>query len=528
MKTRKFPEGASRQHGITRREFSAGMLALGLSGVAAGSLSSTSSLAEVPKKGGTFRVGIGAGETPDSLEPGTSSNEMVQVLGWSLRNNLVEIDHQGSAIPELAENWEANSDATVWTFKLRPGVEFHNGKTLNVDDVLFSMNWHARHDSTSAAKSLLASVASIAADGDRITFKLTAGSADFPYALADKHLHIVPNETKDFSDGMGTGGYQLVSFQPGVGAHLKRNPNYWKEGRAHFDAVELLSLKDTHARHVALHTREVDAIDKLDIKTVRFLEKQEGIEVTKVQGRQHYTFAMRTDTAPFDKLDVRLALKYAIDRQEILDKVLGGIGALGNDQPISPAYRYYNPDIPQRMYDPDKAKFHLKQAGMTNLRVPLSVAEVAFQGAVDAGTLYREHAAKAGIEIDVVSEANDGYWSNVWLKKPWCAIVWFGRGTEDWTFSLTYAAGAPWNDTFWTHERFNKLLLETRAQLDQEKRRGMYFEMQQILHDDGGAVIPVFAPYLEAHAVGKARPVMPISPDGPMDGLRIVERWSQT
>lgn len=527
MTTRRFPGSVPQQHGVSRRAFNAGMLALGAAGLAVHGSRASASAAAAAKKGGTFRVGIGAGETPDTLAPGTSSNEMVQVLGWSLRNNLVEMDHQGNAIPELAEEWEANADATVWTFKLRRGVEFHNGKTLDVNDVLYSMNWHTRQDSTSAAKSLLASVASIAADGDRITFKLTAGSADFPYALADKHLHIVPNEAKDFADGMGTGGYQLVRFQPGIGAQLKRNPNYWKEGRANFDEVELLSLKDTNARHIALQTREVDAIDKLDIKTVRFLEKQEGIEVTRIQGRQHYTFAMRTDTAPFDKLDVRLALKYAIDRQDILDKVLGGIGALGNDQPISPAYRYYNPDVPQRMYDPDKARFHLKQAGMTSLRVPLSVAEVAFQGAVDAGTLYREHAAKAGIEIDVISEANDGYWSNVWLKKPWCAIVWFGRGTEDWTFSLTYAAGAPWNDTYWKHERFNKLLLEARAELDQEKRRVMYYEMQQILHDDGGAVIPVFAPFLEAHAVGKVRPVTPISPDAPMDGLRIVERWAQ-
>lgn len=522
MKTRMI-SGNGRE-GVTRRGFTTGMLALG---TAASGLFAGSARAAAPKKGGTFRVGIGAGETPDILEPGTSSNEMVQVLGWSLRNNLVELDHQGNAVPELAESWEPNSDATVWSFKLRRGVEFHNGKTLSVDDVLYSMNWHMRKDSTSAAKSLLDSVASVTADGDRVTFKLTAGSADFPYALADKHLHIVPNETKDFSDGMGTGGYKLENFQPGIRADLKRNPNYWKEGRANFDVVEILSLKDTNARHTALITGAVDAIDKLDVKTIDRLTQQPGIEVTKVQGRQHYTFAMRTDTAPFDNRDVRQALKYAIDRQDILDKVLGGIGALGNDQPISPAYRYYDPDIQQTMYDPDKAKFHLKQAGMTNLRVPLSVADVAFQGAVDAGTLYREHAAKAGIEIDLIREADDGYWSNVWLKKPWCAIVWFGRGTEDWTFSLTYAADAPWNDTFWKNDRFNKLLLEARAELDQAKRRGMYFEMQQIVHDDGGAVIPVFAPFLEAHAPARVRPVAPLSSDAPLDGLRIVERWSQ-
>ncbi|MGE0237893.1 MAG: ABC transporter substrate-binding protein, partial [Parvibaculaceae bacterium] len=262
MTTRGFSRGIPRQHGVSRREFNAGMLALGLSSLA---VPSAPSRAAAPKKGGTFRVGIGAGETPDTLVPGTSANEMLQVLGWSLRNNLVELDHQGNAVPELAADWEANPDATVWTFKLRPGVEFHNGKTLSVDDILYSMNLHMRQDSTSAAKSLLAAVASIAADGDRIKFTLTAGSADFPYALADKHLHIVPDGTTDYSDGMGTGGYRLVSFQPGVRAQLKRNPNYWKEGRAHFDEVELLSLKDTHARHIALHTGEVDAIDKLDI-----------------------------------------------------------------------------------------------------------------------------------------------------------------------------------------------------------------------------------------------------------------------
>src|SRR5262245_44185928 len=113
MKTRKFSKDVP-PHGLSRRDFNAGMLAFGLSGLAAtGSLSSTASLAAAPKKGGTFRVGIGAGETPDTLEPGTSANEMLQVLGWGLRNNLVELDHQGNAVPELAESWEPNADATV-------------------------------------------------------------------------------------------------------------------------------------------------------------------------------------------------------------------------------------------------------------------------------------------------------------------------------------------------------------------------------------------------------------------------------
>ena len=188
---------------------------------------------------------------------------------------------------------------------------------------------------------------------------------------------------------------------------------------------------------------------------------------------------MRTDTAPFDNNDVRLALKYALDREALLKTVLRGHGAVGNDHPISPANYYHASELPQRTYDPDKAKFHLKKAGLTSLSVDLSAADAAFAGAVDAAVLYREHAAVAGIEINVVREPNDGYWSNVWMNKPWGMCYWGGRPTEDWMFSTSYAAGASWNDSFWNHERFNKLLLLARAELDETHlRREMYVEMQ--------------------------------------------------
>jgi peptide/nickel transport system substrate-binding protein len=148
---------------------------------------------------------------------------------------------------------------------------------------------------------------------------------------------------------------------------------------------------------------------------------------------------MRTDTPPFDNNEVRQALKYAVDREALLQSVLRGHGVLGNDHPIGRSNRYHADELEQRTYDPDKAKFHLKNAGLSSLKVDLSAADAAFAGAVDAAVLYKEHAAKPGIEINVVREPNDGYWSNVWLKKPWCAVYWGGRPTEDWMFSTAYA-----------------------------------------------------------------------------------------
>ena len=112
-----------------------------------------------------------------------------------------------------------------------------------------------------------------------------------------------------------------------------------------------------------------------------------------------------------------------------LKKVFLGHGKVGNDNPIAPGIKYAIDPTPKFTYDPEKAKFHLKKAGLSSLKVDLSAADAAFTGAVDAAVLYQEHAKAAGIDINVVREPNDGYWDNVWLKKPWCASYWNGRPT---------------------------------------------------------------------------------------------------
>ena len=120
---------------------------------------------------------------------------------------------------------------------------------------------------------------------------------------------------------------------------------------------------------------------------------------------------------------------------------------------------------------------------------------------MDTAILFKEHAAKAGIKIDVVREPADGYWTNVWMKKDWSFSFWNGRPTEDWMFSLAYAGDAAWNECFWKNEKFDKLLVEARAELDENKRREMYTEMQQIVRDEGGSIIPMFATDFQAASV---------------------------
>ena len=509
---------------MSRREFIAYASAAGVTAALSPTLLPTTARAAKPRRGGRLRMGLDGAATSDNLDPGIQVAVMPRTLVYgALANALVEIDAAGQPVPELAESWESTPDAKKWIFKLRKGVEFHNGKTMDADDVIYSINWHRKEDTKSAAKSLLESVVAIKKeDKYTVVFEMESGNADFPYTLSDVHLVVGPKDT-DLAKGIFTGAYVLKDFEPGVRAFCTRNPNYFKSDRGWFDEVEILGINDVNARTNALKTGRIDVMNRCALKTVHLFKRVPGVQVMRQDGFKHFSFAMRTDMAPYGNNDVRLALKYAVDREQMVQTILRGYGRVGNDHPISVANRYHADELPQRQYDPDKAKFHLKKAGLSDAIFKFHAAEAAFEGAVDAGVLYREQAAKAGITIDVVREPNDGYWSDVWMKKPWCAVYWFGRSTEDMMFSTTYAKGAAWNDTFWDHKRFNELLIAARAELDEKKRRGMYVEMQRIVRDEGGAVVPMFSADLAAASEKIAHESL--AANGEIDGFRAAERW---
>lgn len=515
---------------ISRRNFLAQTVALGATAAMASTLASKVGVAATPKRGGRLRAAITGGGTGDVLDPAQIlDNYMIAISFGQLRNCLTEIAPNGELVGELAESWEASADAASWRFKIRQGVEFHNGKTLDANDVVASINHHRGEDTKSAAKGIISPIENVEADGkDTVVFSLKGGSADFPYLMSDYHLGICPAKDGgiDWDSGVGTGGYVLDSFDPGVRTLVKRSPNYWKEGRAHFDEIETLYISDVSARTSALQTDQIDVMSNVDLKTVHLLKRKSGIQIINTTGNKHVTLPMNTKLAPFDNVDLRLALKYAIDREQWLKVILKGYGALGNDHPIGPAnqYRATDEELPQRVYDPDKAKFHLKKAGHDSISLKLHMSNTAFEGAVDAGTLYRESAKVSGIDIEIVREPNDGYWSNVWMKKPWVAGYWSGRSTEDWMFSQVYASGVDWNESYWENEAFNKLLVTARAELDTNKRREMYVEMQRLVRDDAGTIIPLYTSFVSA-ASDKVHIPDEMASNWELDGIKFTERW---
>lgn len=486
---------------LNRRSFMGRAAALGATTTFASTMLASAVMAAGPVKGGTLRVGIQGGSSTDSLDPGLSTNATsLQILRmWG--EPLVELAEDGGIDPRLASEYEASADAKTWTFTMRSGVTYSNGKSVTAEDVKATIERHAGEESKSGALGLLRGIVSMSTDGDRFILELDTPNADLPYLLADYHLVIQPNGGKDDpTAAIGSGPYILKSHEPGVRHVFEKNPNYWNDDLGHAETVELLVINDDTARVAALQSGQVHMVNRVPPKVASLVGRMGGVQVHSTPSAGHYVFIMHADTAPFDNKDLRLALKYAINREEMVEKILFGNGTAGNDSPINASYPLFS-EREQRTYDPEKAAFHFKASGHDG-SVLLRTSDNSFPGAPDAAQLFQQSAGAAGITLDIKREPNDGYWSEVWNKQPFCTSYWGGRPTQDAMFSTAYLSSADWNDTRFFNEGFDKMLLAARAELDEGKRKAIYSDMSTIVSDDGGLICPMFNNFIDAVSEG--------------------------
>lgn len=516
----------ARRGRLSRRDFMQYATAAGLTAGAATGLWSSAAKAE-PVRGGTFRFGIHDGNTNDSHDPGTYLTRQMIYLAHQYRSYLTQIETDGSLGGDLAVEWSSNETATEWTFKLTDKASFHSGKAVTADDAIASLNHHRGDASTSAAKALLASVVDIAKTDD-LTFVVTleSGNADLPWLMTDYHLAICPanpDGSIDWQSGDGSGPYRIEDGQMGVGFYLTRHDGWHQEG-AYFDALEMIVINDPNTRNTALTTDAVDAISLVDLAAMGELEANPDVVVENVPSAAAITMPMLCDVAPFDDVRVRQAIKHAVNREDLIDKIAAGAATIGNDFHISPAMPYWPDDIPQTPYDPDRARALLREAGHESLDIQLSTTESIFSGAVDMAVLYAEHARAAGINIEVVQEPEDGYYTDVWLVKPWCVVSWGARPTPDVMLTLAYKDDAAWNEAHWQNERFNELLLQAKAELDDGLRAEMYREMSLIANQDGGTVLPFFNNFVYARS-SRVQRGDNLAASWELDGARAPSRW---
>ena len=316
---------------MSRREFMGKAAALGVSAVVANTMLADAAKAAGPVNGGTFRIGVQGGESTNSQDPALWASDVPIAGGNHWGETLVEVGPDGEIENLVAESFEGSADAKTWRFKVRQGIEFSNGKSVTAEDVMRTMERHTNEDSKSGALGIVQGIESMRVDGDVFELTLGVGNADMPYLMADYHLMIQPGGGMDNPGaGIGTGPYTIEFDEPGVRHGFKRNENYWDlDNRGFAEFSEVLVLNDATARTAALQSGQVHLINRVDPKVASLLDRAPNLSVQNVGGPGHYVFIMHVDTAPFDSKELRLALKYAINRQELVDKILFGYGSLG-------------------------------------------------------------------------------------------------------------------------------------------------------------------------------------------------------
>ncbi len=469
-------------------------------------------VAATPKQGGTVVAAMNLHGPDDQLDPALFTSQMDYTRGRVTYNNLTQLDGDLTPQPELAESFGANANATEWTFKIRKGVKFHDGSSLSADDVVYSMKRHQGEASKSVFKPMLATVTEWKKTGPHeVKAILGSPNSDLPAILALFQAKII----KDGSDGggNGTGPFRMESFQPGVKSIHRRNEDYWRKP-ANLDGIEMTAITEPVARVNALIAGDIQMAASVEPNSFRQIESAANAKLLSLPAGQQIGICCLKNTLPGSNDDFVKGLQYIQHRERIVKRILKGKGTVGNDQPISPAHgKDFCAELPQRPYDPDKARFHFKKAGISTAEIFVAPVSIGIEEIV---LMAQANCAKIGFDLKIKKVPADGYWGAIWMKEPVNVVNWLMRPTANAQMSVQFAPGAPWNDTYWNNDRMGELLKLSLAETDPDKRHALYCEMQTLIHNESGMVIPAFANVND----GIAKNVMgiPKVPIGPIGG----------
>lgn len=448
-------------------------------------------------EGGRLRVAVAVSSTADTMDPARQTVVSDFCRCAMVYDGLTRLDAHSRPQPALAEAIESQ-DARDWSVRLRRGVRFHDGSPLTVADVVYSLNRHLDPAVGSKARVFADQFASVRADGpDHVRIVLKSPNSDLPTILGIPQFQIVRDGTRDFSRPIGTGPMRMVEFMPGVQSIAARWGDYWRR-KVRLGEVELFAISDDSARINALLSGDVDLIHAINPRIARHLTAA-GFDVLVTKSGGYTNLIARMDQTPTSNPDFVAGLKLLLDRETMRNAIFRGYATIGNDQPIAPTNPYFDPSVPQRPFDPDRARHHFERAGMIGARLPI-VTSTAADKSDDMAVLIQNAGRRAGVQFDIRRVPSDGYWTNSWMKVP----LGFGninpRPTADIVFTQFFASDAPWNESAWKNPRFDRLLVAARGETDETRRKSLYGEMQHLVHDQSGIGIPLFLSLLDAHS----------------------------
>ena len=427
----------------------------------------------------------------ESFDP-TSPTRFLPPI-YFLYDRLLGRDEKGLAIPELAVSWQADATAQKWTFKLREGVMFHDGKPFTSADVAYTFQHIFDPELESPLAAVLEIVDSQAIetpDDLTVVFNLGSAHADFPLLLTDYRARVIPTGSLDSieENPIGTGPFKLEKFDLDGATVLIANDDYWR-GRPGLSGITLVGIADAEARVQALLADQIDFLEALNPDHGWLFEGNPEFTIREVPTGYWQAFVMNVNEPPFDDVRVRQAFKLALDRQAMIDAVIKKHGSIAYDHPVWAGDPYQL--MLDRPQDIEQAKALLAEAGYPGgLTVELYVSDIdAFM--IPMAGVYKEQAAQAGINVEIKQVPSDDFWSEYWMVKALVGTHW-GQRPADQILNEAFRCGAAWNETYWCNETYEQLLDDARKELDLARRIELYQKAQQVLVDEGGAIIPFF------------------------------------
>jgi peptide/nickel transport system substrate-binding protein len=508
---------------IGRREFMRKGAVIGMSSTLVGAVlsacgganssnasSATSSGPPAATKGGTLRVACqapSAAVNPITIADLGGSTMLTQTGDYLTFDNSITRQLQ----PMLATSWSHNGDGSVWTFKLRRGVKFHNGQPMSADDVVYTCQQQADPKNASSALSTFAGVLKpegvVKVDSETVAFHLESPNGNFPYIISSDNynLIIVPKGT-DFAKWqqtfIGTGPFKLQKYTQNQGAQFVANPDYWA-GAPHLAGTAFQFYAGQPPQILALQGGQVDVVAQFTAQGAEGLLNNSSYDIVKVKSASHRELSMRNDMAPFTDPRVRQAIALTLDRPAMVQALLQGNGQVGNDSPFAPKFASPNTSVPQRVQDLSKAKALLTAAGHPDgFSTTLTAGEQ--EEIPQLAQVIAQAASKIDVKMSLKVETLTAYYgkstygNSDWLDAIVSLVEYGDRGVPNVFLESALESSGPWNAAHFKNPTFDKLVSQYVAAVDLQTQRTIAGKIETLLLKETPLVIPYFTDILAA------------------------------
>lgn len=503
---------------IGRREFLRASSVIGLSlpfsnGVlGALGLAAAVSPARAGAPGGTVRVGQLVPQA--AIEP-VRVGDVAGIIQLSAVGEYLCLSGAGMVLaPVLALNWQPNGDGSVWTFKLRPGVKFHNGKTMSADDVVATFDRLADPDSESNALTQFMGYLSKGGirkiDQDTVEFRLDAPHGNFPYLVSSDTYNAIVLPA-DYQGGFeanfaATGPFKLETYVPRSGSAFVRNTDYWGAPPLP-DRIEYSFLVDAPAMVAALKMGQIDVLHQLPLNLSGGLATDAGIEIAGVPTSAHHQVHMRNDMDPFRDPRVRRAVALCLDRPALVRALTGGRADIGNDSPFAPGFPSTDKSAPQRAEAIAEARQLMQAAGLgggfdVRLTAENYLEIPAYARAIQAAV----KPIGGRIELDIL-EQSAYFGGGVFGKSPWLDAAmgitdYDHRGLPNVCLTASLRGDGGWNAARYRNPAYDAAVAKYIAALDIDAQREAAGEIETLLLADTPVLFAYFHHALTAMRKG--------------------------